>query len=150
MDIVLGVSMAPASVQMVLVEGENADGPFVARLPREPGRRDSRYAQLLTGEVDLNVTAADSPVWTGLQSSEWSTNNIAGSKNWKLISAGTPTEFYNNDLVLFSDAAGANFGKAAGNLPGVIIASQRGYTQLPQRKHCFDTLAGPRPILFDP
>ena len=29
MDIVLGVSMAPASVQMVLVEGENADGVLV-------------------------------------------------------------------------------------------------------------------------
>lgn len=25
------------------------DGPFVARLPREPGRRESRYAQLFTG-----------------------------------------------------------------------------------------------------
>ncbi|MGH8286402.1 MAG: YceH family protein [Steroidobacteraceae bacterium] len=27
------------------------DGPFVARLPREPGRRESRYAQLFTGAV---------------------------------------------------------------------------------------------------
>jgi uncharacterized protein YceH (UPF0502 family) len=27
-----------------------ADGPLVARLPREPGRRESRYAQLFTGE----------------------------------------------------------------------------------------------------
>jgi uncharacterized protein YceH (UPF0502 family) len=27
------------------------DGPFVARLPREPGRRDSRYAHLLGGDV---------------------------------------------------------------------------------------------------
>lgn len=25
--------------------------PFVARLPREPGRRESRYAQLLCGEI---------------------------------------------------------------------------------------------------
>ncbi len=29
MDIVLGVSMAPASVQMVLLQGENADGATV-------------------------------------------------------------------------------------------------------------------------
>jgi uncharacterized protein YceH (UPF0502 family) len=28
------------------------DGPFVVRLAREPGRRDSRYAQLFTGEID--------------------------------------------------------------------------------------------------
>jgi uncharacterized protein YceH (UPF0502 family) len=27
------------------------DGPFVARLPREPGRRESRYMQLFTGEA---------------------------------------------------------------------------------------------------
>lgn len=27
------------------------DGPFVAKLPREPGRRESRYMQLFTGEA---------------------------------------------------------------------------------------------------
>jgi uncharacterized protein YceH (UPF0502 family) len=37
---------------------QRTDGPFVARLPREPGRRDSRYAQLLTGEVDVSELAA--------------------------------------------------------------------------------------------
>ncbi len=30
------------------------DGPFVVQLPREPGRRDSRYAHLFSGEVDLS------------------------------------------------------------------------------------------------
>jgi uncharacterized protein YceH (UPF0502 family) len=34
---------------------ERADGPFVTRLPREAGRRDSRYAHLFSGAV---VTAA--------------------------------------------------------------------------------------------
>jgi hypothetical protein len=29
------------------------DGPFVVRLPREPNRRDSRYAHLFSGEIDL-------------------------------------------------------------------------------------------------
>jgi len=29
------------------------DGPFVTRLPREPGKRESRYAQLFTGMPDL-------------------------------------------------------------------------------------------------
>lgn len=28
------------------------DGPFVARLPRQPGRRDSRFAHLLSGAVE--------------------------------------------------------------------------------------------------
>jgi uncharacterized protein YceH (UPF0502 family) len=30
-----------------------ADGPFVVRLPREPGRRDSRYAHLFSGAVTM-------------------------------------------------------------------------------------------------
>jgi uncharacterized protein YceH (UPF0502 family) len=30
-----------------------ADGPFVTRLPREPGRRDSRYAHLFSGPVTV-------------------------------------------------------------------------------------------------
>ncbi|MGC3982942.1 MAG: DUF480 domain-containing protein [Steroidobacteraceae bacterium] len=29
------------------------DGPFVVRLPREPGRRDARYAHLLSGAVEV-------------------------------------------------------------------------------------------------
>jgi hypothetical protein len=33
------------------------DGPFVVRLPREPGRRDSRYAHLFSGEVAVPAEA---------------------------------------------------------------------------------------------
>jgi hypothetical protein len=41
-----------ADVEATLQELMSSEhGPFVARLPREPGRRDSRYAQLLTGET---------------------------------------------------------------------------------------------------
>jgi len=29
------------------------DGPLVVKLPREPGRRENRYAQLLCGEPDI-------------------------------------------------------------------------------------------------
>jgi hypothetical protein len=29
------------------------DGPYVAQLPREPGRRDSRYAHLFSGDVEI-------------------------------------------------------------------------------------------------
>lgn len=36
-----------------------SDGPFAMRLAREPGRRDSRYAQLFTGEVHEAATEAD-------------------------------------------------------------------------------------------
>ena len=39
------------------------DGPYVVKLPREAGRRESRYAHLLSGEVDVeSVAAAPAPV----------------------------------------------------------------------------------------
>jgi hypothetical protein len=34
------------------------EGPFVVKLPREPGRRESRYAQLFTGPIDIAALAA--------------------------------------------------------------------------------------------
>ena len=34
------------------------DGPFVVRLPREPGKRESRYMHLFSGEVDASQVAA--------------------------------------------------------------------------------------------
>ncbi len=37
------------------------DGPFVIKLPREPGRRDSRYAHLFSGEVDIEALWAAEP-----------------------------------------------------------------------------------------
>ncbi len=37
-----------------------ADGPFVVRLPREPGRRDSRYAHLFSGAVTVPVLTEES------------------------------------------------------------------------------------------
>ncbi|MET0658912.1 MAG: DUF480 domain-containing protein, partial [Steroidobacteraceae bacterium] len=40
---------------------QREDGPFVARLAREPGRREARYAHLLSGDVDtgpIEVAAA--------------------------------------------------------------------------------------------
>jgi len=37
-----------------------ADGPFVVRLPREPGRRDSRYAHLFGGAVTISAATEES------------------------------------------------------------------------------------------
>jgi uncharacterized protein len=39
---------------------ERADGPFVTRLPREPGRRDARYAHLFSGQATGAASAAPS------------------------------------------------------------------------------------------
>ena len=35
------------------------DGPFVARMPREPGRRDSRYAHLFGGPIDISESTPE-------------------------------------------------------------------------------------------
>lgn len=35
------------------------DGPFVARLPREPGKRESRYMHLFSGETETLMTVVE-------------------------------------------------------------------------------------------
>lgn len=45
------------------------DGPFVVRLPRESGRRDARYAHLLSGEVNIPTPAVLEPDNASRQSS---------------------------------------------------------------------------------
>jgi uncharacterized protein YceH (UPF0502 family) len=45
-----------------------ADGPFVMRLPREPGRRDSRYAHLFSGPVTIPAAAEKSTAEPSLAS----------------------------------------------------------------------------------
>ena len=35
------------------------DGPFVARLPREPGKREQRYMHLFSGSVESLITAVE-------------------------------------------------------------------------------------------
>jgi uncharacterized protein YceH (UPF0502 family) len=37
------------------------DGPFVTKLPREPGKREARFAHLLGGEAELQEVAPTSP-----------------------------------------------------------------------------------------
>ena len=49
-------------VESVLQElMEREDGPYVTRLPREPGKRESRYAHLFCGEVEISTISATEP-----------------------------------------------------------------------------------------
>lgn len=51
----------PADIDKALENLANrSDGPFVVQLPRESGRRDSRYAHLLSGAVDVDSSAPSS------------------------------------------------------------------------------------------
>lgn len=49
---------------------EREDGPFVAKLPREAGRREARYAHLFSGEVRIPERAAGAAVETSLTPSD--------------------------------------------------------------------------------
>ena len=43
--------------QAIEALANRAEGAVVQRLPRQPGRREARYAQLLTGELSAELTA---------------------------------------------------------------------------------------------
>lgn len=49
--------------------------------------------------------AGDSPKWTGALNSTWSTATLTAPKNWKLVTAGTTTDYVGGDIVLFDDTA---------------------------------------------
>jgi uncharacterized protein YceH (UPF0502 family) len=42
------------------------DGPFVVRLPREPGKRESRFMHLFSGEIDAAPAEAEEPADSAL------------------------------------------------------------------------------------
>ncbi|MGP3590024.1 YceH family protein [Vagococcus sp. WN89Y] len=57
-------------VETTLTQLENReDGPFVVRLPREPGKRESRFMHLFSGDVQtlVNVVEAVSPATDTLE-----------------------------------------------------------------------------------
>jgi autotransporter-associated beta strand protein len=55
-------------------------------------------------DIALKVTG-DTPKWTGLDSSNWVVGPTGPNDNWKLINAGTPTNYMSGDVVLFDDSA---------------------------------------------
>jgi autotransporter-associated beta strand protein len=56
-----------------------------------------------TGVVQLVVSDLPAMNWTGVQSTEWSTAAIAGSKNWNL--GGSPLDYTDGQAVLFDGTA---------------------------------------------
>ena len=47
----------------------------------------------------------DTPKWTGLDSTAWQVGATGANSNWQLITAGTPTDYIEGDVVLFDDSA---------------------------------------------
>jgi len=59
----------PGQVETALESlSSRSDGPFVARLPREPGRRDSCYAHLFSGAVTIPALANESVTGSSIAS----------------------------------------------------------------------------------
>ncbi len=56
-----GVEEVEAALESLM---SRKDGPFVTKLPREPGKRESRFAHLLSGEVKVaeSTTAETVPI----------------------------------------------------------------------------------------
>jgi uncharacterized protein len=61
---------------------ERADGPFVARLTREPGRREARYTHLFCGPAPTGAAAPDARGDSTLPSDEAATGRAARLALW--------------------------------------------------------------------
>lgn len=95
--------MAPANGTYTLISYSGAlqgSGFGAYKLGRAPAGK-SYTLQHATNAVQVVVSSAYN--WTGAQSSEWSTQVIAPSKNWNLD--GSPVDYTNGTVVIFDDAA---------------------------------------------
>ncbi len=81
--------------------GAGSSGFTLASNPRITANLDFSTA----GQINVNITSVDHPVWSGSASSVWSTTPVGSPFNWNLAVAGTGTEFLTNDYVEFRDGA---------------------------------------------
>ena len=93
----------------ILIDYDGAIGGtgFAAfKLGSLPPRTSATLFNSAGNFIGLNVSSIDFPIWSGRQSSEWSTNAISPPKNWVLNSNNASgTDFIVNDRVLFNDFA---------------------------------------------
>jgi len=64
-----------------------AEGAIVERLPRQPGRRESRYAQLLSGPLPAELTAVQAPAPHAAQSEPAASADLAINARLELLEA---------------------------------------------------------------
>ncbi len=103
-----GATAANGTYQLLTYTGGSIAGTgasaFVLGTKPATGGRQSQ-ALVDTGSALNWVVSGANPIWTGAVSTEWSTNTISGSKNWKLEGDGSPTDYISGDLVIFDDSA---------------------------------------------
>ena len=90
-----------------LISYGSLNGPgfssFVKGTIANLGTRQSAMFTNPTGFIAIDIEG-DLPDWTGAQNGNWTTTPIGGASNWKLQTAGTPTDFITGDTVLFDDS----------------------------------------------
>ena len=75
-------------------------------IPGLSGRQSSTLGSTgaSNGFITLTING-DNPAWTGASSGVWSTAVVGTPFNWKLQTAGGPTEFLTSDAAVFDDSA---------------------------------------------
>jgi len=58
-----------------------------------------------SGNFITLTIAGDAPKWSGLDNGNWVVGSTGPNSNWKLITAGTATNYISGDTVLFDDSA---------------------------------------------
>jgi len=70
--------------------------------------------------INVTITGSDTVKWTGAVNGDWDIGtaaNVGGTNNWKLVTAGSATNFINTDTITFDDTAtGHNV-----NLTGTVL-----------------------------
>ena len=98
---ITGTAPAPGTYQLITYTGSLKGSGFNAyKLGSIPG--GANYSLVNVPGVSVNLVVTPAFFWTGAQSSEWSTNVIAGSKNWSL--SGSPADYTNGAVAVFDDS----------------------------------------------
>lgn len=105
------VSLSPAGPLLVndefvvvkyeTLSGLGFAGMSAAALPN-PHYSASLTHDATAKEIKLQITGAESILWTGSASTAW---DINGTSNWEYESDSTVTKFYNDDVITFDDTA---------------------------------------------
>jgi autotransporter-associated beta strand protein len=83
----------------------DATGFTLGTTPALVGRQAAGTVQYDSGSKTVTYTTGGTyPIWSGAQSSEWSTNTISPLKNWQLADMSGGSDFIANDDVLFDNS----------------------------------------------
>lgn len=81
-----------------------ANGDFTEGTIADLTTRQSATLSVSGTYITLTVNG-DTPKWTGLDNGNWVVGTTGANHNWKLITAGTPTDYIQGDTVVFDDSA---------------------------------------------